>query len=270
MEFEEYLHDIPLLHSWDGGVTWNGGGFSPQALATLHGFLRDRLPERPVLLETGAGNTTLMMLFLSPGKVISIAPDAQLFERIHRFCELHAISDDALEEHVDGSQWVLPRLAADSRRFEPFLDFALIDGCHGWPTCLVDLEYANTMLKPSGYLLIDDTQLHSVKEMARFLMEQPGFSLVLDLKKSLVFQKLTGERDFGEWTGQPYIVRRRNQYVHSRNMFALHDDTMFTMAYVFLRRSMDGVRAPLYWVGRRLPQPLRQRLKRAVGIVTDP
>jgi len=62
----------------------------------------------------------------------------------------------------------LPQLAANSRRFDPFLDFALIDGCHGWPTCLVDLEYANTMLKAGGYLLIDDTQLHSVKEMAGF------------------------------------------------------------------------------------------------------
>jgi len=91
MEFQEYLHDIPLLHSWGGGVTWNGGGFSPQALDTLHSFLHARLPKRPVLLETGAGNSTVMMLFLSPGKLISIAPDAQLFERIHRFCELNAI-----------------------------------------------------------------------------------------------------------------------------------------------------------------------------------
>jgi predicted O-methyltransferase YrrM len=249
LEFEEYLRDIPLLHSWDGGVTWNHGGFSPEVLKALHSFLHAKLPKRPVLLETGAGNSTIMMLFLSPAKIISIAPDAELFERIHRFCELNAISYDALEEHIEGSQWVLPWLAADNRRSEPFLDFALIDGCHGWPTCLVDLEYANAMLKPNAYLLVDDTQLHSVKEVARFLMEQPGFSLVLDLDKSLVFQKLTAKRDFGEWTNQPYIVRRYNQYVRSPNMYALHDDTMFTRT--------------AYWVGRCLPQHLRQRLRKS-------
>jgi hypothetical protein len=248
MQFDEYLRDIPRLHSWDGGVTWNRGGFEPQVLKTLHGFLHTRLPKRPVLLETGAGNSTVMMLFLSPAKVISIEPNAQLFERIHRFCELNAIPCDALEEHPEGSQWVLPRLADDNRRCEPFLDFALIDGCHGWPTCLVDLEYANAMLKRNGYLLIDDTQLHSVKEMARFLMAQPGFSLVLDLGKSLVFQKLTAHRDFGEWISQPYIVRRYNQYLRSPNMYALHDDSMFTRT--------------AYWVGRRLPRDVRQRLKR--------
>ena len=120
------------------------------------------------------------------------------------------------------------------------------------------------MLKAGGYLLIEDTQLHSVKEMVRFLMEQPGFSLVLDLQKSLVIKKLPGERDFGEWTGQPYMVRRSDQYLRSPNMFSLHDDTMFTTAYVFFRHSMEGLRPPLYWVGRRLPPPLRQRLKRAV------
>jgi len=262
MEFEEYLRDIPLFHSWDGGVTWNEGGFSPEVLRTLHSFLRAVLPRRPVLLETGAGNSTVMMLFLSPAKLIAIAPDGELFERIHRFCDLNSISYDALEEHVEGSQWVLPRLAADNRRFEPFLDFALIDGCHGWPTCLVDLEYANAMLKPGSYLLIDDTDLHSVKEMVRFLVEQPGFSLALDLGKSVVFQKLTAERDFGEWTSQPYIVRRYRHYVRSPNRYALHDYTMFSRtAYMLFSGSMAGVRVPLLWVGRRLPQDLRRRLK---------
>jgi predicted O-methyltransferase YrrM len=264
VEFEEYLHDIPLLHSWDGGVTWNAGGFPREVLKTLHGFLRARLPTRAVLLETGAGNSTIMMLFLSPARIISVEPDARLFERIRRFCELHAISCEALEDHAEGSQWVLPRLAAENRRFEPLLDFALIDGCHGWPTCLVDLGYANAMLKPGGYLLIDDTHLHSVKEMARFLAEQPGYSLVLDLEKSLIFQKVTAERDFGEWISQPYIVRRTNQYVRRPNKFALHSETVLTrMAYVVFRCSIAvGLHVPLLWVGRRLPQPLRQRLKK--------
>jgi hypothetical protein len=27
MLFEEYLQNIPLLHTWDGGFTWNTGGF---------------------------------------------------------------------------------------------------------------------------------------------------------------------------------------------------------------------------------------------------
>lgn len=258
MLFEEYLRDMPLLHSWDGDVTWNTGGFSRDDLEKLHHFLHDRLPGYPILLETGAGNSTIMMLFLSPAKLISIAPDAQLFERIHRFCKKNGISDGAIEEYIDGSQWVLPRLAAENRLSDPILDFALIDGCHGWPTSFVDLEYTNSMLKQDSYLLIDDVELHAVKEMARFLVEHPAFSLVLDLGKSLVFQKLTADRHFGDWGASTYIVRRSNEYARSPNPFALRD-----------------LRAPrltrmAYWVGRRLPRTIRNRLRRYVRLKACP
>jgi hypothetical protein len=51
MLFEEYLCNIPLLHSWDGGATWNTGGFDRQHLEKLFLFLRDRLPDHPVFLR---------------------------------------------------------------------------------------------------------------------------------------------------------------------------------------------------------------------------
>jgi len=223
MLFDEYLRNMPRLHSWDDGATWNTGGFSPQMLEKLHVLLREGLPSRPVFLETGAGNSTIAMLFLHPERLISIEPNAQLFERIRGFCRENRIPDDALEAHIDGSQWVLPRLAADNRASDPILDFALIDGNHGWPTSFVDLEYANSMLRQGGYLLIDDVQLYAEKEMARFLAEQMAFSLVLDLGKSLVFRKLTADRDLGNWWEQPYIVRRTRQYAQLSDPFTLRD-----------------------------------------------
>lgn len=221
MQFEEYLRNVPLLHQWAG--EWTAGGFSKENLETLYKFLSDQLPPARVLLETGAGNSTIMMLFLSPRKIISIAPDADLFDRIYDFCRTNGISSDALEVHADGSEWVLPRLAAINRQLEPILDFALIDGCHGWPTCFVDLEYANSMLKRGGYLLVDDVQLHTVKEMARFLVEESAFSVSLDLSKSLVFRKTSDDRSFGDWWQQPYAMRRSDEYARSRNAYSLGD-----------------------------------------------
>ena len=104
MLFEEYLQDIPLLHIWQGGKIVTAGGFTPADLQTLYNFLRERLPPHPVLLETGAGNTTITMLFLRPARLISIATEASLFERIREFCRKNDISDAALEVHIDGSQ----------------------------------------------------------------------------------------------------------------------------------------------------------------------
>ena len=221
MLFEEYLQDIPLLHCW-GGVR-NAGGFIRDDLKALYDFLHDRLPAHPVLLETGAGNSTVMMLFLQPARLVSIAPDPRLFERIREFCQKNNISDAVLEAHIDGSQWVLPPLAADNRASDPIFDFALIDGCHGWPTSFVDLEYTNSMLRQGGYLMIDDVQLHAEKEIARLLSEHPAFSMVLGFGKSLVFRKLTAQRDIGDWGKQPYIVRRTNEYAQWPDPFALRD-----------------------------------------------
>jgi hypothetical protein len=223
MLFEEYLRDIPLLHSWDSGMTWNTGGFDRQHLEKLYYFLRDLLPNNPVFLETGAGNSTIAMLFLHPARLISIAPDAQLFDRIRGFCQTNGISDTAIEAHIDGSQWVLPRLAAENRASAPILDFVLIDGCHGWPTSFVDLEYTNSMLRQGGYLMVDDVNLYAEKEMARLLSEHPAYSLALDLGKSLVFRKLTADRHLGEWCDQPYTVRRTEEYARFPHSFSLRD-----------------------------------------------
>jgi len=225
MLFEEYLQRIPSLHSWAAA-----GCFESWQLEKLYKFLRSELPEGSVFLETGAGNSTIGLLFLKPRKLISIESDANVFERIHLFCRANDIPDAALEENLDDSQWVLPRLAAANRASDPFLDFALLDGCHGWPTAFVDVEYINFMLRQGGYLMIDDVQLYSEKEIARLISEHPAYSLVLDLGKSLVFRKVTDDRHLGEWVDQPYIVRRTNEYSRLPNPFALRDPGLTSRA----------------------------------------
>jgi len=219
MLFDDYLNQMPMLHYW--GDQWSKGGFDEQSIKELYSFLKSALPKNSVLLETGAGNSTLMMLFLQPSKLISIAPDEQLFGRITDYCENGSIPYGALEKHIEGSQWVLPRLAADNRFSEPFIDFALIDGCHGWPTCFVDLEYIFSMLKQNAYLCIDDTQLHSIKEMAHFLVESDKFSLELDLHKSLIFKKLTSDRHLGDWASNQYILRKTKSYKRTINPYGI-------------------------------------------------
>jgi len=220
MDFDEFVENLPRLHSWDGGKTWNTGGFGPEHLRPLFGFLRDSLPPRPAILETGAGCSTIAFFFLNPGRVVSIARKANLFARIRSYCEVHGIATSVLESYVGFSEWVLPALAQPIEA-PPWVDFALIDGGHGWPTPFVDFFYMNHMLRRGGYIMVDDIQLHSVKELARLLAHQPGFELALDLGKSLVFRKTTTDRSLPDWGGQPYIVERSAAIRRSGNRFSL-------------------------------------------------
>jgi glycosyltransferase involved in cell wall biosynthesis len=220
-DFAEYLSNLPLLHTWDGGLTWNTGGFQAEHLRALHGFLTERLPVSPSLLETGAGNSTVCLLFLNPSRLVSVAPDAELFERIRRYCAAHSISITALDARVSGSEWILPQLALEIRDQPPCFDFALIDGSHNWPMVFVDFCYANYMLKTGGLIMIDDVQLHSVKELARMLSEHPDFRLELDLGKSLVFCRLSETRTLREWIDIPYISRMSTLYAQTTNPYGL-------------------------------------------------
>lgn len=128
---------------------------------------------------------------------------------------------EPFEARVDRSEWILPRMAQELRDKPPCFDFVLIDGCHNWPTVFLDFFYSNYMLRTGGYIMIDDVQLHSVKELARMLSEQPSFQLRLDLGKALIFRRIADDRIMGEWTTSPYIVRKSQEYAQRDNAFAL-------------------------------------------------
>jgi hypothetical protein len=201
----DYLSDIPNLHTWDEGKTWNTGGFDRWAFELVRKLIAEHLPPRPRFIETGAGNSTIFFLLHDPASVVSIAPDAALFARIRAYCSKHGISDDPLENHIDGSQWALPKIATGSA---PAYDFALLDGHHGWPMVFVDFFYLNYLIKPGGFIMIDDTQLYSVNELVLLLKEQWGYEVALDPGKFIVFRKTTDKRELPDFGGQPYIVRR--------------------------------------------------------------
>jgi len=220
--FQQYLADLPLLHSWDQGKTWNTGGFVAKQLETFHRRAGGSTGGLSII-ETGAGNSTITFLHAKPAKLISIAPAEALFGRIHDYCAKNGLDETPLQAVLDRSEVVLPNIARQEVDAGRRYDVGLLDGGHGWPTVFVDFCYINILLRKGGILWIDDVQLHSVKELARLLTLQPGFRLVEDLGKVLAFEKLTDEALLPDFGAQPYIVERTSQYEKyekSENKFA--------------------------------------------------
>jgi hypothetical protein len=201
-----FIDDLPKLHSWDNGKTWNTGGFGPHHLNAIAKVLAE-LPRGFRAIETGAGNSTLLFLLCGAGSVVSIAPDVLLFDRIKATAEQRSIDCGALEAVVAFSEDVLPDIANNAARRQSLYDFALIDGGHGWPTVFVDFCYIMAALKPGGYLMIDDVQLFSVKQLARLLSESREFSVASNLGKSIIFRKDTKNARMTDFGAQPYITR---------------------------------------------------------------
>jgi hypothetical protein len=210
-----YLADLPRLHTWDLGVTWNTGGFYPSQLRRMHQIIRERFRDGARILETGAGNSTITFLFLGPKQLVAIAPSADLRDRILAYCREHEIDASALDFRVERSEIELPAIAlgADGG---PEFDVVLLDGGHGWPTVFVDFCYCNAMMRAGSLLLLDDTQLHSVGELSRLLDQQPGFTFKEQLGKLQVWEKDDDQRFLPEHSREPYLIEMTRRANRSR------------------------------------------------------
>ena len=199
---EALLDGKPRLHFWDG--EWQDGGLSDDMLRALFQLactVGDR--DAGVILETGAGLSTLAFLASAPSRVIAVAPNQDLRDRIVAEATRLGLDGPSLDFHVGRSEDVLPDLAKVDAAF---VDMALVDGGHGMPTVFVDFCYVNKVLKNGGYLALDDIQLHSVRQLYLLLKNQPGFAVVAHHGKLVVLQKTDDRCFLPEWGKQPFVV----------------------------------------------------------------
>ena len=195
---EALLADLPRLHRW-GGVD-RVGGLTPRIGQRIVAELSRY--DAPRIVETGAGATTLLFCCLDPSALTSIAPNADLRDRILAEAASREISVESLDFVCERSETALPRVAAAGDRFEA----GLIDGSHNWPSVFVDFCYINMMMPAGGTLFVDDVQLYSVSELYRLLCRQSEFEQVALDDKFASFRKLVDKPYLPEWDGEPYIA----------------------------------------------------------------
>jgi Methyltransferase domain len=193
------LANLPKLHYWRGEEQVGG----------LTSVIGERMItevaryDSPRVIETGAGATTLLFSSLDPGALVSIAPDAELRDRIFAEATKRQIALTRLFFVCDRSELALPRMAADRNRFH----VGLIDGSHTWPSVFVDFCYLNMMMPAGGTLFVDDTHLYSVSQLFHLLQQQKEqFELIGLDDKMATFRKLGDRRFLPEWNRQPFIA----------------------------------------------------------------
>jgi hypothetical protein len=192
------LANLPKLHVW-GGEEQVGG---------LNSVIGERMItelaryDSPRVIETGAGATTLLFCCLDPGALVSIAPNAELRDRIFEEATKRQIALTRLFFVCDRSELALPRIAADRNRFE----VGLIDGSHNWPSVFVDFCYINMTMPTGGTLFVDDIHLYSVSQLFRLLRQQEQFQLIAVDDKMATFRKLVDHQFLPEWNQEPYIA----------------------------------------------------------------
>lgn len=163
-------------------------------------------------LETGLGYA-ISTLFICEGLLANgssgrhVAADPYQFNTLrpgttYAGVGLQTLEDagvrDLVEFYEEESQIVLPRLLGEGRRFD--LDF--IDGNHRFEGVFLDLIYTGRLLKESGIVFVDDTQLQGVRRAVDFCVANLGW----------VAEEAGEEGIHREWlvlrTGSPAVFHR--------------------------------------------------------------
>jgi predicted O-methyltransferase YrrM len=200
-KLDELLANIPKLHFWNNN--WYAGGLWPDALKLMLKHAFGGPAAETVILETGAGLSTLAYLAMDPKEVISVCPDKKLFERIEREAISREISLTPHTKHIEFSEIALPGIVLGKA---PFVDFAFIDGGHNFTSVWVDFVYANFALKEGGVIAVDDVQLHSCRQLALYLKASPDWENIANNFKTYYYKKKSDRRLEGDFNVQEFVT----------------------------------------------------------------
>lgn len=150
---------------------WHGAGtVSNRVLEAIARYCEGGLSHS---VETGTGRTTLLISHLSRDHTVFAKQDrgdGDSFDRVHAS---PLFVPDAVRFVEGPTQITVPR-----HEFTDQLDFAMLDGPHGFPFPFVEYCYIYPHVAPNGLLIVDDIQIRSIKVMLDIIREDSMWNLV--------------------------------------------------------------------------------------------
>jgi hypothetical protein len=167
------------------------------------GHIRDNVPASHLTLETGAGQTTVAFAALARHH-FCIAPDTEGIELILQYLDKVGVPRDKVTFIPESSDVGLRQLSLPGP-----VDYAFIDGCHGYPFPALDWHHIDRHLRVGGLLGVDNTELRSVRNHCDFLEENGSYRLVYAVCDrapcTSFYVKVRDEER--EWIFQPYNLQ---------------------------------------------------------------
>jgi len=149
--------------------------------------------ELTVCLETGVAygaSTVAIAAALSEleraGKTVRHYGVDPCQSRVYSGAAIAALRDCGLDhifELCEGpSHLMLPKLIEQRIR----IDFAFIDGMHTFDYTLIDLFFADKLLRPGGFICVHDMHLPSKRKALKYLMKYRKYSRCHGIRRSLL------------------------------------------------------------------------------------
>lgn len=144
------------------------------------------------------------------GRHIAIDPmESSLFKSIGLSNIRKAGLDHVFDLFEAPSYEILPQLLSNGEQF----DFAFIDGMHLFDYTLVDFFYIDRLLKPGGYIMVDDVWMPAIRKVLAFILRNKIYRLAPEFfwklpplwKRSLKFTKNVVQDPFERYQARRFI-----------------------------------------------------------------
>lgn len=191
---EQVLANPPKVHQGaPGDAAWS-------TEESCYRFMADQVEKGSRTLETGAGVSTV--LFAAWGcQHVAVVPFGSEATALEHYLDEQGIILDSLTFDIRPSEVALPELAGGS----PF-DLVFVDGCHGFPSPVIDWFYGAGLLRKGGIVVFDDVQLPQVQFLlTAFIEPDERWESVAGTTKWKAFRRLSEGSLGEEWFDQPFF-----------------------------------------------------------------
>jgi predicted O-methyltransferase YrrM len=211
MVLDRLAQDKPLFHHLDddgvqrvalAGITAPPGDTSWAVGPVVLRWIADHVSGEMVTAETGAGKTTVLFTALAKHHYCCTVSEREA-DKIRAYLERIGVPNDKLTFLVGTTDETLSRFGS-----ETLIDFAYIDGCHGYPFPALDWHYIDKHLNVGGIIGMDDAQLRPVREHCEFLEENGTYQLAGVVSFARFYRKLTDQKR--EWIDQAYSRAKKD------------------------------------------------------------
>lgn len=214
MVLARLAEDKPLFHSIDedggesaalAGITLRRGDCSWAVGSGVLQWIAAHLSGEMVTIETGAGYTTVLFAALARHHYCCTYSRREE-DKLRAYLEQIRIPNDKVTFLIGSTEETLPRLSIETP-----IDFAYIDGCHGYPFPALDWHYIDKHLKVGGIIGMDNVELRPVREHCDFLEENGAYRLVGVVTEGYFarfYRKLMDQSR--EWVDQAYSRAKKD------------------------------------------------------------
>jgi hypothetical protein len=166
-------------------------------------FMADQIGNGSRTLETGAGVSTALFAAWGCNHVV-VVPYASEAAALERYLDEQGIPRDSLIFDLRPSEVALPTLAGES-----LFDLVFVDGCHGFPSPIIDWFYGAGLLRRGGIVVFDDAELPQVDFLlTTFIEPDERWEMVAGTTKWRAFRRLSEGSLGEEWYAQPFFPSR--------------------------------------------------------------